>query len=91
MNQEEINKQIRETEDRGEQIVKYLDKYKGQPIYNEIALAIEFGYQIRLAEEEKEPELYTHEQLENHIRNAMRFKGYTSEYEVQEYCKKYLN
>ena len=38
-----------------------------------------------------EPELYTREQLENHIGNAMRFKGYTSEYEVQEYCKKYLN
>ena len=38
-----------------------------------------------------EPELYTREQLENHIRNAMQFKGYTPEYEVQEYCKKYLN
>ena len=38
-----------------------------------------------------EPKLYTHEQLENHIRNAMQFKGYTPEYEVQEYCKKYLN
>lgn len=26
-----------------------------------------------------------------YIRNAMQFKGYTPEYEVQEYCKKYLN
>ena len=44
---EEIKKQVALTEARGEKIVKYLDKYKGQSIYNEIALAIEFGYQLR--------------------------------------------
>ena len=49
---EEIERQIISTEARGEKIVKYLDKYKGQSIYNEIALAIEFGYQLKLEEDE---------------------------------------
>jgi hypothetical protein len=48
----EIEQQIAITEARGEKIVKYLDKYKGQSIYNEIALAIEFGYQLKLEEDE---------------------------------------
>ncbi len=56
MNKDEIDKQIEETKKRGQQIVDYLDKYKGQSIYSEIALAIEFGYQIRLAQEEFEEE-----------------------------------
>ena len=47
---EEIEKQIKDTEKRGELIVKYLSKYEGQTIYNEIALAIEFGYQICINE-----------------------------------------
>ena len=37
----------------GEKIINYLDKYKGQNIYNDIALAIEFGYQLKLEEDEK--------------------------------------
>jgi hypothetical protein len=49
---EEIEQQITITEARGERVVKYLDKYKGQSIYNEIALAIEFGYQLKLEEDE---------------------------------------
>ena len=49
---EEIEQQITLTEARGERIIKYLDKYKGQSIYNEIALAIEFGYQLKLEEDE---------------------------------------
>ena len=51
---EEIEKQVASIEERGEKIVKFLNKYKGQSIYNEIALAIEFGYQLRLEEEEEE-------------------------------------
>jgi hypothetical protein len=49
---DEIEKQIAITETRGEKVVKYLDKYKGQSIYNDIALAIEFGYQLKLEEDE---------------------------------------
>jgi hypothetical protein len=49
---EEIEQQIALTELRGMRVVKYLDKYKGQNIYNEIALAIEFGYQLKLEENE---------------------------------------
>jgi hypothetical protein len=49
---DDIEKQIAITETRGEKVVKYLDKYKGQSIYNEIALAIEFGYQLKLEEDE---------------------------------------
>jgi hypothetical protein len=50
---EEIEQQVVFTEKRGDKIVKYLDKYKGQSIYNEIALAIEFGYQLKSKENEK--------------------------------------
>ena len=50
---EEIEQQITLTEARGERVIKYLDKYKGQSIYNEIALAIEFGYQLKLEEDEQ--------------------------------------
>lgn len=53
INLEEIEEQIHLTELRGEKIVKYLDMYKGQSIYNEIALAIEFGYQLKSEEDEK--------------------------------------
>ena len=49
---EEIEQQITLTEARDERVIKYLDKYKGQSIYNEIALAIEFGYQLKLEEDE---------------------------------------
>jgi hypothetical protein len=48
---QEIENQVKLTESRGEKIVKYLEIFKGQPIYNDIALAIEFGYQLRLEEE----------------------------------------
>ena len=51
--QEYILEQIALTEARGEKIVKYLNRYKGDSIYNEIALAIEFGYQLKLEEDEK--------------------------------------
>lgn len=51
--QEDILEQIALTEARGEKIVKYLNRYKGDLIYNEIALAIEFGYQLKLEEDEK--------------------------------------
>ena len=51
--QEDILEQIALTEARGEKIVKYLNRYKGDSIYNEIALAIEFGYQLKLEEDEK--------------------------------------
>jgi len=37
----------------GDKVVKYLEKYKGQKIYNEIALAIEFGYHLKLEETEQ--------------------------------------
>lgn len=50
----EMEKQISLTQEIGEKIVKYLDKYKGQSIYNEIAVAIEFGYQLKLEEDEKQ-------------------------------------
>ena len=49
---EEIEEQTSLTELRGEKVVKYLEMYKGQSIYNDIALAIEFGYQLRLEEDE---------------------------------------
>ena len=48
--QDEIDKCIAFTEKRGELVHKYLERYKGQLIYNEIALAIEFGYQLALSE-----------------------------------------
>jgi len=48
ISEQEIEQQIRETEKIGEEVVRYLDMYKGQLIYNEIALAIEFGYQLCL-------------------------------------------
>jgi len=48
---EDVDKQIAITENRGEKIVDYLKLYEGQSIYKEIALAIEFGYQLRLSEE----------------------------------------
>jgi hypothetical protein len=51
--QEDILEQIALTEARGEKILKYLNRYKGDLIYNEIALAIEFGYQLKLEEDEK--------------------------------------
>ena len=51
MSQEEIELQVQKTEDRGQRIVDYLDMYKGTNLYNEIALAIEFGYQLRMEEE----------------------------------------
>ena len=56
--QEEIDEQIKLSEARGQKVVDFLDKYKGQPIYNEIALAIEFGYQLCLEdfEEMNDPE-----------------------------------
>ena len=49
---DEIEKQVKLTEARGEKIIKYLEMFKGQSIYNDIALAIEFGYQLRLEEDE---------------------------------------
>ena len=39
---------LTETEERGKAIVDYLEKYNGQPVYNDIALAIQFGYQLAL-------------------------------------------
>lgn len=47
-----IEEQVKLTEKRGERVFKYLDAYKGQNIYNEIALAIEFGYQLKSEEYE---------------------------------------
>lgn len=41
-------KKIEETEQRGEMFKQYMEKYNGQNIYNKIALAIEFGYQMCL-------------------------------------------
>jgi hypothetical protein len=38
--------------------VQYLKKYEGQSIYNEIALAIEFGYQIKQEEDDEEQKIY---------------------------------
>jgi hypothetical protein len=51
---EQIENQVKLTESRGERIAKYLDIFKGKTIYNDIALAIEFGYQLRLEEEKDE-------------------------------------
>ena len=48
---EEIEEQIKLTEQRGEKVIKYLEMFKGQSIYNDIALAIEFGYQLKLEED----------------------------------------
>lgn len=48
--QNEIDAQIQKTESRGGKVVEYLDKYKGQSVYNEIALAIEFGFQLAMEE-----------------------------------------
>jgi hypothetical protein len=52
LTEEVINAQIAATEARGEKVVKYLNRYAGQTIYNEIALAIEFGYQLSLEDEQ---------------------------------------
>lgn len=49
---DEIEQQIILTKLRSEKVIKYLNNYKGQSIYNEIALAIEFGYQLKLEENE---------------------------------------
>lgn len=49
----EIENQVKQTEERGKRVIEYLDMYKGQNIYNEIALAIEFGCQLRLEEDKK--------------------------------------
>ena len=46
MKQSEIELQVQKTEERGQRIVNYLDMYKGTNLYNEIALAIEFGYKL---------------------------------------------
>lgn len=49
-------------EEIGKKVFDYLDKYKGFPIYNDIALAIEFGCsisQIEDSELEKENMLNT--------------------------------
>mgnify|MGYP003404102862 FL=1 len=51
MSEQEIELQVQKTEERGQRIVNYLDMYKGTNLYNEIALAIEFGYQLRMEEE----------------------------------------
>lgn len=47
----EVEQQVKQTEERGQRIVNYLDMYKDTNLYNEIALAIEFGYQLRMEEE----------------------------------------
>ena len=47
-----LEEKIAESENRGQKIVDYLNKYKGQSFYNDIALAIEFGYQLKLQEDE---------------------------------------
>jgi hypothetical protein len=49
---QEIEKQIALNEMLGRKIVKYLDKYKGQNVYNEILLAVQFGYHLKLEEDE---------------------------------------
>lgn len=46
--QQEIENQVRQTEQLGIKVTKYLELYKGNKMYNEIALAIEFGYQLCL-------------------------------------------
>lgn len=45
---EAIGMQIKSTEQLGEKVIKYLELYKGELIYNEIALGIQFGYQLAL-------------------------------------------
>lgn len=39
-------KQLKKTEETGRKITEYLNQYKGNPIYNDIALAIQFGVQL---------------------------------------------
>ena len=53
MTLQDIEEQVSITQKRGEKIVQYLNKYEGQSIYNEIALAIEFGYQIKQEEDDE--------------------------------------
>ena len=50
----EIEQQVALTEKRGEKVVKYLEMFRGQSIFNDIALAIEFGYQLKLEETKQE-------------------------------------
>jgi hypothetical protein len=45
-----IDKQVTQIKMTGEKITDYLKKYEGQPIYNHIALAVEFGYQLCIDE-----------------------------------------
>lgn len=49
--QQEIEAQIKQTEKLGKAVVDYLKMYEGDKMYNEIALAIEFGYQLCLENE----------------------------------------
>ena len=37
----------------GKKITEYCEKYKNTPIYNEIMLAVQFGYQLSLKEEDE--------------------------------------
>ena len=46
MLEQEVELQVKQTEERGQRIVNYLDMYKGTNLYNEIALAIEFGFKL---------------------------------------------
>jgi hypothetical protein len=46
MDLKEIEQQVRQTEERGQKIVDYLKMYEGSSLYNEIALAIEFGFKL---------------------------------------------
>jgi hypothetical protein len=46
MTLKEIDEQIIKTEKLGEKVAKYLEMYIGNKMYKEIALAIEFGYQL---------------------------------------------
>jgi hypothetical protein len=48
---EQIEERVRKAEDLGRAVVEYLEMYKGDKMYNEIALAIEFGYQLCLENE----------------------------------------
>ena len=54
LSEQEVENIIVEQEKRGTKIVEYLDKYKGQPFYRDIVLAIEFGYQLSLDEDATE-------------------------------------
>lgn len=47
MTPENIEKIELEIQKEGEEIIKYLEQYKGKPFYNDIAKAIEFGYHLR--------------------------------------------